>query len=218
MLRHVLQTCSADAALRRSIPAFNKDVREVQGKLEDVAFKLRIPQRKPWPAMVDDVRAASNIVSQPDRVSIHSWHAYAASAMRLITASSEIADLCPVRQCLNRPSLLIWLQGTPIAGVACVPPLQEHVPEIPLLAGAGVVWRAHGEGGRSTGTDRRHQQGVARGYGSHRCQVSCHCGLLIQCSSPPTVRQLTSTQHRVCVCEEASLLSGGDQDGCVQGC
>ena len=60
---------SADAALRRSIPAFNKDVREVQTKLEDVAFKLRIPQRKPWPAMVDDVRAASGIVAQPDRVS-----------------------------------------------------------------------------------------------------------------------------------------------------
>ena len=62
---------SADSALRRSIPAFNKDVREVQTKLEDVAFKLRIPQRKPWPAMVDDVRAASAIVAQPDRVSLH---------------------------------------------------------------------------------------------------------------------------------------------------
>ncbi|CAL5227650.1 g10656 [Coccomyxa viridis] len=59
---------SADAALRRSIPAFNKDVREVQQKLEDVAFKLRIPQRKPWPAMVDDVRGATSIVTQPDRV------------------------------------------------------------------------------------------------------------------------------------------------------
>ncbi len=67
--QHLLAMRSADAALRRSIPAFNKDVREVQGKLEDVAFKLRIPQRKPWPAMVDDVRAASSIVAQPDRVS-----------------------------------------------------------------------------------------------------------------------------------------------------
>ncbi len=61
---------SADAALRRSIPAFNKDVREIQSKLEDVAFKLRIPQRKPWPAMVDDVKAAQGIVSQPDKVSL----------------------------------------------------------------------------------------------------------------------------------------------------
>ena len=61
---------SADAALRRSIPAFNKDVREIQSKLEDVAFKLRIPQRKPWPAMIDDVKAAQGIVSQPDKVSL----------------------------------------------------------------------------------------------------------------------------------------------------
>ena len=62
------RVCSTDAALRRSIPAFNKDMREVQTKLEDVAFKLRIPQRKPWAAMVDDVKAASNIVAQPDKV------------------------------------------------------------------------------------------------------------------------------------------------------
>ena len=61
--------CSADSALRRSIPAFNKDVREVQTKLEDVAFKLRIPQRKPWVPMADDVKAASSIVAQPERVS-----------------------------------------------------------------------------------------------------------------------------------------------------
>ena len=39
---------SAEAALRRSIPAFNGDVREIQSTLERVAFKLRIPQRKPW--------------------------------------------------------------------------------------------------------------------------------------------------------------------------
>ena len=61
--------CSADSALRRSIPAFNKDVREVQTKLEDVAFKLRIPQRKPWAPMADDVKTASSIVAQPERVS-----------------------------------------------------------------------------------------------------------------------------------------------------
>ena len=76
-----LAACSADAALRRSIPAFNKDVREVQGKLEDVAFKLRIPQRKPWPAMVDDVKAASSIVSQADQVSLLCLHACGISAI-----------------------------------------------------------------------------------------------------------------------------------------
>ena len=61
--------CSADSALRRSIPAFNKDMREVQAKLEDVAFKLRIPQRKPWAPMADDVKSASSIVAQPEQVS-----------------------------------------------------------------------------------------------------------------------------------------------------
>ena len=42
------QARSADAALRRSIPAFNESVKEVQSKLENVATLLRIPQRKPW--------------------------------------------------------------------------------------------------------------------------------------------------------------------------
>ena len=60
--------CSADAALRRAIPAFNPDVREVQTKLEDVAFKLRIPQRKPWQAMADDVGAAAGVMARPEKV------------------------------------------------------------------------------------------------------------------------------------------------------
>ncbi len=41
---------SADVALRRSIPAFNADVAEVQERLEAVAFKLRIPQVWMWVA------------------------------------------------------------------------------------------------------------------------------------------------------------------------
>ena len=40
----------------------------MQSNLEDVAFKLRIPQRKPWAAMIDDVKAAISVVSQPERV------------------------------------------------------------------------------------------------------------------------------------------------------
>ena len=68
-LNAVRVPCSADSALRRSIPAFNKDVREVQTRLEDVAFKLRIPQRKPWAPMADDIKSASSIVAQPERVS-----------------------------------------------------------------------------------------------------------------------------------------------------
>ncbi len=68
LTRAVCRVISADAALRRAIPAFNGDVREVQTKLEDVAFKLRIPQRKPWQAMADDVGAAAAVMATPERV------------------------------------------------------------------------------------------------------------------------------------------------------
>lgn len=59
---------TVEAALRRSIPAFNADVRGIQTKLENIAYKLRIPQRKPWGAMADDVAAATAVVNQHDKV------------------------------------------------------------------------------------------------------------------------------------------------------
>lgn len=46
-------------ALRRSIPAKNAYVRDVQTRLEAIQFKLRIPQRKPWGAISDDAAAAA---------------------------------------------------------------------------------------------------------------------------------------------------------------
>ena len=62
---------SVDAALRRSIPAFNKDVKDMQARLEDVAFKLRIPQRKPWQGMSDNVAASLALAQQQDKVCLH---------------------------------------------------------------------------------------------------------------------------------------------------
>ena len=59
---------SVDAALRRSIPAFNRDVKDVQNRMEDVSFKLRIPQRKPWQGMADNVQASLVLAQQPDKV------------------------------------------------------------------------------------------------------------------------------------------------------
>jgi hypothetical protein len=44
------------------------DVRTVQSSLEDVAFKLRIPQRKPWDQMTAAVTAAAAIVNTPNKV------------------------------------------------------------------------------------------------------------------------------------------------------
>ena len=58
-----------DAALRRSIPAFNKDVKDLQARMEDIAFKLRIPQRKPWQGMADNVAASLVLAQQQDKVS-----------------------------------------------------------------------------------------------------------------------------------------------------
>ena len=49
----------------------------LQGRLEDVAFQLRIPQRKPWQAMADNVAAASAVVAQRDKVR-SPWRRHAA--------------------------------------------------------------------------------------------------------------------------------------------
>ncbi|EFN58901.1 hypothetical protein CHLNCDRAFT_140837 [Chlorella variabilis] len=54
---------SADVALRRSIPAFNQDVRTVQSRLEAIGFKLRIPQRKPWQSMAEDTATAAALAA-----------------------------------------------------------------------------------------------------------------------------------------------------------
>lgn len=59
---------SVEAALRRSIPAFNKDVKDVQARMEDISFKLRIPQRKPWQGMADNVQASLVLAQQPDKM------------------------------------------------------------------------------------------------------------------------------------------------------
>lgn len=57
-----------DAALRRSIPAFNQDVKSIQAELEAIQFKLRIPQRKPWAAMGKDLAGAVEVASSDDRM------------------------------------------------------------------------------------------------------------------------------------------------------
>lgn len=53
---------TTDAALRRAIPATNPEMKAVQRELEDIAFKLRIPQRKPWQQMTNDIVRATKIV------------------------------------------------------------------------------------------------------------------------------------------------------------
>lgn len=41
----------------------------MQKALEDIAFKLRIPQRKPWQQMTEDVVKATTIVNNEAQVS-----------------------------------------------------------------------------------------------------------------------------------------------------
>lgn len=43
----------------------------VQKRLEDIAYKLRIPQRKPWDAMSKDVSKATALITQRDKVKRH---------------------------------------------------------------------------------------------------------------------------------------------------
>ena len=50
------------AALRRAVPAINPEAGRVQSKLEEAAYLLRIPQRKPWGTMSGDVSDSLAIV------------------------------------------------------------------------------------------------------------------------------------------------------------
>jgi cyclophilin family peptidyl-prolyl cis-trans isomerase len=55
---------NAAAALRRAVPAVNEETRAMQIKLEDAAYLLRIPQRKPWSTMSKDVEESRVILSE----------------------------------------------------------------------------------------------------------------------------------------------------------
>ena len=50
------------AALRRAVPSINEDAGVVQSKLEEAAYLLRIPQRKPWGTMGDNVKSSLAVV------------------------------------------------------------------------------------------------------------------------------------------------------------
>ncbi|MEW5302874.1 MAG: hypothetical protein WDW36_005614 [Sanguina aurantia] len=52
---------TVDAALRRSIPAFNPSVAKVQKNMEEISYFMRIPQRKPWGNMAASVTSALSL-------------------------------------------------------------------------------------------------------------------------------------------------------------
>jgi cyclophilin family peptidyl-prolyl cis-trans isomerase len=52
-----------EAALRRSTPVVNAQMTDIQSKLEEVAYLLRIPQRKQWDKMQADIEACRDAIA-----------------------------------------------------------------------------------------------------------------------------------------------------------
>lgn len=59
---------TAEAALRRSVPAFNRKVYALQKDLENIAYQLRIPQRKPWKDMQEYASRARDLAQDESGV------------------------------------------------------------------------------------------------------------------------------------------------------
>lgn len=55
---------NAEVALRRAVPVVNTSLREMQNSLEDIFPLLRIPQRKPYGTMTNDVQKAIKIATE----------------------------------------------------------------------------------------------------------------------------------------------------------
>ena len=46
------------AALRRATPRVNMETSDIQYNLDDAAYQFRIPQRKPWNSMLNEIKKA----------------------------------------------------------------------------------------------------------------------------------------------------------------
>eukprot|EP00747_Dinoflagellata_sp_TGD_P179985 gnl/TRDRNA2_/TRDRNA2_31694_c1_seq1.p1 gnl/TRDRNA2_/TRDRNA2_31694_c1~~gnl/TRDRNA2_/TRDRNA2_31694_c1_seq1.p1 ORF type:complete len:476 (+),score=59.12 gnl/TRDRNA2_/TRDRNA2_31694_c1_seq1:149-1429(+) len=57
-----------EIALRRAIPSVSKEMSEVQANIEEVGRYLRIPQRKPWDSMQDNVDKSKAILESPSLI------------------------------------------------------------------------------------------------------------------------------------------------------
>eukprot|EP00197_Chlamydomonas_leiostraca_P002218 CAMPEP_0202859684 /NCGR_PEP_ID=MMETSP1391-20130828/1691_1 /ASSEMBLY_ACC=CAM_ASM_000867 /TAXON_ID=1034604 /ORGANISM="Chlamydomonas leiostraca, Strain SAG 11-49" /LENGTH=376 /DNA_ID=CAMNT_0049538739 /DNA_START=202 /DNA_END=1332 /DNA_ORIENTATION=+ len=140
---------SVDAALRRSIPAFNPEVKELQTNLEEVAFLLRIPQRKPYGTMASNVERALGVLDtqrarlldgvplqqRPDAEAVLD-KLYGALKQLQLAIKTQQPDFCGVRvaDALKAISQLELLQA---------PGLAYSVPKdyagLPRLVGRAVV-------------------------------------------------------------------------------
>lgn len=126
---------TVDAALRRSIPAFNANVEALQDTLEQVQFKLRIPQRKPWAAMSADVDTLIQKVADKDKLLDGVLDRDQESAQSLISGISEelqrlqaaIASKDPDRTSIRAANAL------------------ERVAQLELLQAPGLTYRIPSE-------------------------------------------------------------------------
>lgn len=120
-----------EAALRRSIPAFNADVRRIQDKLEDAAFKLRIPQRKPWAAMSDDLKEAQGLANDEERM-----------LMGVLPKDKGVADevLTNVQQTLSRLAYAMEAKDPDRTSLRLANAL-EYVGELELLEAPGLPYQ-----------------------------------------------------------------------------
>lgn len=81
---------TAEAALRRAVPVVHGPTGELQRSLEDVASRLRIPQRKPWDTMRASVDALAARLADPASAAAV---VDAAPAARRPAAAADVAAL-----------------------------------------------------------------------------------------------------------------------------
>lgn len=137
-----------EAALRRSVPAVNPDVAAARASLEAVAFKLRIPQRKPWDAMSSDVEAAAATLADrskalaltpPDAVG-----AAEAAAASAVAGCARVKGAIDARDAdVTAARLNLVLSDVATLQLAQAPGLAYELPRefasLPRLAGRAVV-------------------------------------------------------------------------------
>mmetsp|Transcript_12796 Transcript_12796/g.42239 ORF Transcript_12796/g.42239 Transcript_12796/m.42239 type:complete len:423 (+) Transcript_12796:76-1344(+) len=115
---------SPEAALRRSIPIVSPEVEKVQGKLEEVAFFLRIPQRKPWGQMQGNVDASrETLKASPEAI------------LSFVPAADRPAALAlteSLQQDLTRMTEAIGLRDPDRTSIRTAQAL-EHVAELEML-------------------------------------------------------------------------------------
>ncbi|GAB4820888.1 hypothetical protein N2152v2_007934 [Parachlorella kessleri] len=139
---------TAEIALRRSIPAFNREVKDVQDKLEDIAVKLRIPQRKPWSGMAQSLDAAAKAAADQEAMLVGVLPPYRAQAEEMVTdiqqgldrLSEAVANKDPDRTSLRVASLLRQVADLELLQAPGLPyRVPQQYRDLPRLIGRATV-------------------------------------------------------------------------------